>query len=266
MAKEKKEKSLEEVLQSKYIFVNTPAGMSKTENPYIHKNFTLVKVNEEDFYPFEDNENLYGLKKTALFKIADVAGIQWGDCKIVKSDANVVLCKATASFRGADGSFTPFSCTKEYNLLLEEKQYRDKMLKQAIALQHSPNPEEHDVLGNATPEEWATNHTKFHMVKMRQNKVAIAETSSKMRLVRTVLNLKSGYTLDELNKGFYVARYDFVPDTNDPEVKKMFINLGFSNPLYQWVNKSNKPIDISQELPVSGDETTLFTEENLENE
>lgn len=242
----KQEKTLEEVLAKKCIFIDVPAGMSKTENPYCKKNFNPMKVDSDDIFEMTDSKGnvIYGLKKNALFKIADLAGVQWGDCRILKSDANSVICQATAIFRGADCSFTPFSCTKEFNLLVEEKQYRDKMLKLALVYQKSDDEAERSVLGNMSAEEWATSQVKLHMLNLRKNKVAIAETGSKMRLVRTVLNIRS-YTEEELKKGFYVARYDFMPDMNDPEIKRMFMEQGFRNPLFQQVNKSNTPIDVT---------------------
>ena len=230
--------------------IDIPAGTSTTKNPYCQVTSTKIVVNDDDVYQFEDNNNKiekFGLKKSLLMKIAEAAGIHWDlESRLLKSDNNIVIFKSVASFRGLDGSFTPYSYTKEYNIPLEEQQIRKRMLSKAYQLRDSVIEEERDILKNLSPEEWSDSQTKLQVLTIRRNKVAIAEISSKLRLIRNVLNIKSSYTKDELMKGFVVKRVDFKPDLEDPDIKKMFIQIGFSNPLYLNVNKQNDPIDVSE--------------------
>lgn len=230
------------------IYVPIPNGTSKTQNPYCSISSTKINVDMyNDTFQYDSLDKYgqvkYGLKKSLLWRIADAAGIQWNNGQLIKCEQNSVIFRADAFFRGLDGSFTPFSATKELNIILQEQEINKKMKSLAYSYKDSPVEEEREILKNLTPEEYASIRTKEEVAILRKNKVAIAETGSKLRLVRIALNLKNSYSVDELNNGFLVERVDFKPDVNDPEIRKMFIQLGFHNPLYQSVNKVRKPIE-----------------------
>ena len=233
------------------MYIKIPIGTNTTNNPYC--SITTSKINVDIYSDTFVYDNLdlktgnqsYGLKKSLLWRLADAAGVQWDSGELIKCEQNSVIFKANAFVRGLDGSFTPYSTTKEFNILMEEQEINKRMKKLAYSYKDSPVDAERELLKNLSPDEWANIRTKEQVLIIRKNKVAIAETSSKLRLVRNILNLDSNYSIEELKEGFIVERVDFKPDLNDPEIKKMFIQIGFSNPLYKSVNKLRKPIEIS---------------------
>ena len=245
-----KKYNFDESIIQQFNFINIPAGTSKTLSPYCPINCTKIYADKDDVYSFEkgkfnDRKILYGLKKNLLYRIADAAGLQWSpESSLLKNDNNITIYKAIGMVRGLDGSYTPFSAIKELNLILEEKKIKEEMLNLAYQYKNSVLEEEKEVLNGKIPEEWAEIQTKMKILILRRNKVAVAETGGKLRLIRNIFKIKSGYTQEELQKGFLVSRVDFVPDLNDADVKKMFINIGFNNTLYKSINKQYQIIDI----------------------
>ena len=233
-------------------YVPLPIGSPKVINPYCRIIKTKVKVDtNEEIFPYENmfenqKEPHFGLRKNGLFRIANAAGVRWESSELLETSSIHVIYKACASFRGMDGMFTPYYAMSELNIPAEEKKIRDRFLKMAYDYKDTKTEESIKFFENTTPEEWAMGQANLQINVLRNSKIAIAETRAKTRLIRTILGLKSGFTMRELEKGFTVERVDFRPDIHDPEVKKMFLEVGFNNQLYQLVNKKHEAVDIER--------------------
>ena len=79
---------------------------------------------------------------------------------------------------------------------------------------------------------------------------------AKLRLIRNILDLKSGFTQAELQQGFLVSSIEFKPDLKDEETRKIYMMMGFNNPLYQIVNKKYEPKVIETTTPTDTEDIT----------
>ena len=240
---------------AEHIIIPLPKGLSKNQNPYCKEIKKTVNVDmfndvfmyentdEEEGIPRpQDGEPRYGLRKSLLLRLADAAGIIFGESFLVKNEPNNVIFQAKAFVRGNDGSYTEFSATTELNVALEIEKMQKHFTQLALQYQNSPVAEERNIFESKSVSTWISEKVKTQKLILKSNKIAIAETKAKLRLIRTVLDLKSGYTQKELQQGFSVSSIEFKPDLKDEDTKKMYMMMGFNNPLYQQINKRKQPV------------------------
>ena len=243
-----------------HIIVPLPKGLSKNQNPYCKEMNKVVNVDMfNDVFMYEniddtedivqqDREPKYGLKKGLLLRLADAAGIIFGESFLIKNEVNNVIFQAKAFVRGYDGSYTEFSATTGLNITLELEKFQKHFTQLALQYQNSPVAEERNIFEGKSVGTWVNEKVKTQKLILKSNKIAIAETKAKLRLIRTILDLKSGYTQKELQQGFSVSYIEFKPDLKDEDTRKMYMMMGFNNPLYQQINKRKQPVQ--EELPL----------------
>lgn len=237
-----------------HIIIPLPKGLNKNQNPYckeikkvvnvdmFNDIFMYENIDEENEIEKRDGEPRYGLKKSLLLRLADAAGIIFGESFLIKNETNNVIFQAKAFVRGHDGSYTEFSATTELNITLEIEKLQRHFTQLALQYQNSPVAEEKNIFEGKSISTWINEKVKMQKLILKSNKIAITETKAKLRLIRTVLDLKSGYTQKELQQGFLVSSIEFKPDLKDEETKKMYMMMGFNNPLYQQINNRKQPV------------------------
>lgn len=234
------------------IVVALPKGLSKNKNPYckevtkhisvdMEKEVFLYENDDEEEFLFRSSEPKYGLKKALLLRLADAAGIIFNESVLIKNDANNVIFQARAFVRGFDGSYTEFTSTTELNIPLELEKITNYFAKKALEYKNSPNPQVQEYFAQNPIGNWVNEKVKTQKLILKSSKIAIAETKAKLRLIRNILDLKSGFTQAELQQGFLVSSIEFKPDLKDEETRKIYMMMGFNNPLYQIVNKKYEP-------------------------
>ena len=255
------------------IIIALPKGLSNNKNPYckevtkhisvdMEKEVFLYENDEEEEFLFQNSEPKYGLKKSLLLRLADAAGIIFSESNLIKNDTNNVIFQAKAFVRGFDGLYTEFSSTTELNIPLEIEKITNYFSKKALEYKNSPNPQIQEYFSKNSIGTWVHEKVKIQKLIFKSSKIAIAETKAKLRLIRTILDLKSGYTQAELQQGFLVSSIEFKPDLKDEETKKMYMMMGFNNPLYQLVNKKKNKQELSQ-FPSNKEPSDVIDKEDM---
>ncbi|NPV72124.1 MAG: hypothetical protein HPY55_16075 [Firmicutes bacterium] len=209
--------------QSKYN-VLVPTAKLEQISPFHALRVEEVRINPDpaggDIYKVGSreignrSEDLYGLTKTAILRLANAAGIvwNWADTKVLQASRDYVLYQAVGAVRKPSGEWIPVKATKEIDLAVVEEELRDQFEKKAAK-------EKKD-------KAWVELQVRANLIQWRKNKLMRAETGAMLRVVRALLSLKHQYTIEELKKPFIVPRVDFSPDYRDPEVRKMVLEAG----------------------------------------
>jgi hypothetical protein len=148
-----------------------------------------------------------GLSKTCLLRLSQAAGIQWleSGCKPLPTygERNLWRWKHFGYIRTHDGQWQPIHGSKELDL-------RDGS----------------DEIADMKP-------AQIQQARSFGNE--ICETKSMERAIRMALAIRQSYTVAELAKPFAIVRFNFTPDMNDPEIKKIVTeaNLKGIGALYQ---------------------------------
>lgn len=217
-------------------------------------------------------EDLYYLEKNFLEKLAAAAGIQFpqpaGD--VVKMDDNTWKASAFGALRLPNGNeLMTSSDFKVIDLVSEEKKYRlayeEKAEKGIIDYKSAKDastkyagrwvdtgtgndkgyPVKKYVIDESERGRSIEKSLLDAMTQLRASAPQKAMTGAKLRVIRSLLGIKSSYIMDELKKPFAVARMAFSPDYNDPVVKQMMLQMCFqsvgnlfgnSNPVMQTIS------------------------------
>lgn len=129
------------------------------------------------------------LRKHVLLKIANAGGIHIRTRKVSpRHDLDNIEWEAIAFGRLPDGTPISVKCSKTWSWAKCQQE-----MKPAQAAQYRQFADEQ------------------------------TETKAILRAVRAGMNLKTGYTPEEIRKPFLVARAVFAPDMSDPEVRKVVL-------------------------------------------
>lgn len=152
---------------------------------------TIVWVEQADTYPVRSGA--LGLGKSALYKIANAAGVSWDPAMSCRTDdgrdADFVEWKAVGRYRAFDGTPTTLTAIKRMDL-------RDNS---RVAKGLKPN-------------------------ELQMQRCFIeghAQTKAEERVIRK-FGLRHAYTAEELRRPFFVARMQFTGATTDPVLKRVF--------------------------------------------
>ncbi|WP_394849813.1 hypothetical protein LZC95_20440 [Pendulispora brunnea] len=164
--------------------------------------FSAVHVQlEYDAFPHKEAENSYGLKRTALQRIGNAAGIDW-DPRFTRrtddaSQPHYCSFSAFGKVKLFDGKEIPLYGSKEVDL-------RDGSELTRLILDSNTEGTGEEQLRDA-----------------RIHSHSDCETKAMLRAIRT-LGLRSGYSETELRLPFIVARLRWTGVTNDPELRRIF--------------------------------------------
>lgn len=246
-------------------------------SPFYKCTFTQVTVDTSassgDIYFLAKKEinkkwhELYGLSKPLLMKLATVAGIQMdkyyttGD--YVGEGFNVYKAKAHGAMLLPDGTTKNYCDEKVINLKDEETsliiEFTDKA---KFGITDKKQAEEASKIFRGTWSDgvnrWGNPCKIYHidesdkqsyiergvMVNMAQLRKTLPEktlTGAILRVLRALIGVKGGYTKEELEKTFAVARVAFSPDYNDPEVRSAMLLQGMNSTKNLFANTPPPP-------------------------
>lgn len=151
-----------------------------------------------------------GLAKATLDRIAAAAGITWDPNESQRiddgHDPHYVMFKAVGYCRSFDGTQRTIFGTKEMDLRDGSPQI--EALNDRIKT---------DAQGNKGTADKQIREMRLHIL-------GHAETKARLRAVRSI-GIKTGYTKDELQKPFVVARLMWTGRSADPELRKEFARM-----------------------------------------
>ena len=194
--------------------------------------------------------DVYALSKTAVQKLGTEAGIQFmppnpGD--IIRIDDNTWQATAYGAIKLPDGSVSSTGDSKVILLDAEEKKYRRQYEKKAeegitdykqaqeAAKQYkgvwvdtgevdrNGYPVKKFVVDPSQRKAYIEGSLSEAMALLRVNAPQKAMTGAKLRVIKSLLAMKSTYTMQELKRPFVIATASFSPDYSDPMVKQFML-------------------------------------------
>ena len=202
-------------------------------NPYCKESIESIKITEEDVYEIIKNngEKEYGLRKGILYKIADLSGLKWDmESKIIKNEGTSIIYKAVASIRNYLGTNEKFFTTKEFNLALEEETIIKRYTEAGKRILTGGTEEEKEIFKEISVEDWAVNTAKNEIFLLKKNKISIAETYAKIKLIRQIFNIPF-FKFQDLSKPIIVKRIDIIVDLSDEKIKEHYLKLALNSSL-----------------------------------
>ena len=187
-----------------------------------------------------DQATRFALSKKGLFKIAHAAGIVFDPRHTRRTDdgrnPRRVEFQATASVQKSDGQWLTISHSKEIDLDAIEKGIRSDLLREAkegeILIEQ---PGMKRLLAPESPEAQDVISMRLArlMLPWEKNKVAFADTGACLRVLRTILNIESIYSAEDLGKAFVLPRVCFNMRyvLRDDEMRRLFLAKGLDSAL-----------------------------------
>jgi len=209
-----------------------------------------VKVNGKDVWA-----DLFSPAKPLLMRIALAAGIQFNPVHtgVTNAGKNAYHGKAQGAIKLPDGTYKTHYDEKIINLDDEEDKFRlefmDKSIegvtgkaateaeklfkgKWATIDKKSGRPGETErayIIDDADRQKFIDRSVLVNMVLLRKHAPQKALTGAILRVIRALIGLKGQYTAEELKKPFVLARVNFSPDFNDPEVRREMLTQGMAS-------------------------------------
>lgn len=182
-----------------------------------------LSIEQGDAYKRQDayknRPEKYALAFQGLNRLAVCAGVQWHPHETRRidngADRYYIAYQAVGGLRKADGSMIWHKAS--YDLDLE-------VIKEEIEENHKATAKKYN-----KGDDYVEFCTKRDWRQKRRHKHALAESGAKARVLRSILNVKNLYTIDELKKPFVVIRYVFRPPTDDPAVRRQLINQSIAS-------------------------------------
>lgn len=237
-------------------------------------------------------EMVYALAKPFLMKLATAACIQFdpNNTTSIKENENTYVGRACGAVRIADGSFKTHTDTKRICLDDEEASCRIKYIDNAMFgifnyyaakeasekfkgtfvgtenFRSDPRTgekyqETKFVIDESDRQKYVDRSVMVYMAQLRKTASEKAQTGAVLRVIRALLGIKGAYTKAELKKPFVVQTVTFLPDYNDPFVKKAMIQQGLMSMNNLFGTASLGPIRTIESGPLEG---SLLREDEIE--
>lgn len=164
-------------------------------------------------------EDVYAYSKAALEKLASAAGIQIRSRRVDdRKDRNYVEFEATGGMRNESGETIIRTGTAGVYF----DQYSEDRWTEIVAANAKSKYEKksEDQLREAHAAE---------MAQYRKHFVPRVETKAMMRVIRSLLGIKSQLTSAQVAKPKVLVRLAFQPDTSDPEIKRLMVERGMDS-------------------------------------
>ncbi len=229
-------KNLETLIkENNCILLDYPCKKHNSEviNPYCKEYYETIKITEEDVFKVDETgkEDLYGLRKSILYKIADLSGLKWDlKSEIIKNEPNSIVYKAVASIRNYIGTMETFFTIKEFNIPLEEEGILKKYLKVGETILQTGTEEEKEIFKDISVEDWARSTARNEIYKIKKNKVSLAETYAKIKLIRQMFNI-AFLKKEDLVKPIVIRRIDIAVDLNEKLIQEHYLKLALNSSL-----------------------------------
>lgn len=176
-----------------------------------------------------------GLSKAVLDKIGGALGVSWDPAQSGRlddgSDPRYVHYKSVGTIRQFDGTLRTIVGEKEMDL-------RDG----------SPQIEAlHERVEAKNRRDNENKSADKQIREMRLHILSHAETKARLRAIRT-LGIKTGYTAQELEKPFGVAKLMWTGHSEDPELRRTFAVMGAQAALGSATQAYGPPVAQAQQL------------------
>lgn len=166
----------------------------------------------------------YAITGQGIKKLSACAGIMWHPTECKRTDdrksRDYVSFQAVGGVRKADGS--PIYFKAEYDLDFE-------VIEEEITTGYEKKRKDYkgrswfDKMTVEQQDEYINGCINRDLLQKRKHKMKLAETGAMLRVARSLLGLKSTYTLEEIKRPFVVVRIVLRPDYKDPDVKKAML-------------------------------------------
>ncbi len=170
---------------------------------------------KNDTYDVGDGK--LGLSKAVLDRIGAAAGVSWDAQQSGRMDdgshPHYCVYRAVGWTRHLDGTEVQLLGTKEMDL-------RDGSAQIAAMWERYKRAKEKYDRGGSS-KGYPPKEPTAQINEMRLHILSHAETKARLRAIRS-MGVKSGYTKEELQKPFVVARLMFSGHSNDPELRRAF--------------------------------------------
>lgn len=181
----------------------------------------------------------YSLATPVVEELARIAGIMFDPVNSRRTDDSKntrrVEFQATAALRGLDGTWIIATQTKEFDLDAIEREIRLSLEEEARRgqLRFGEGKREVCKFGTMECSEEINRRMGAKMNQLEKDKVAIAETGARNRVIRTLLGVKPSYRKDELRKPFVVFQISLNTELilRDPDLKGTFLLYTLASPL-----------------------------------
>jgi len=176
-------------------------------SPLLNVELSVVKIDPKDVRNGGETHNIGGQlspSRSALDKIADACGITFDEelSGTRKEGKEIYVGKAVGRRKNPDGTWRSATCEYEFDVEIRAKECKS----------------ERDVL------------------QIRKFARQRADTGARLRVIRALTGLKTGFAPEELQKPFVFARYTVNVQAmmDDPQMKQAAINqaLGVSQEIY----------------------------------
>jgi hypothetical protein len=173
-----------------------------------------ISPNPDDREVFKVGSNragqpVYAYTKPGLEKMAEAAGIQIRTERTDdRSNGDYCEFRALAGMKGSNGQSIIRTATKAFDMkTVEDEAVRNRM-KEGVT------------------EAQAREGARAEVTAFRTHIVARTETGAILRVVRSLLAIKSGLTAAQIARPKVLARVEFNPDASDPVVKRFLLEKG----------------------------------------
>lgn len=224
--------------------------------------------------------DLFSPQKPLVERLANAAGVVFHptECRLVKRTPRYAYYTAVGARRMPSGEWSVAPGSKEIDLEVIEdemrlqyeqkcsdagfdasKKYKGEWVKETVRPKGKPAYDKNKyIVAPEDRERFISDMTRANMIQWRKNMVHRAETGAKLRVIRSLIGMKSTYTQNELQKPFVIATVDFAPDYRDQQVKNLAIRQGLQamGALYGGAPTSipTTVFEDAHELPEASDE------------
>lgn len=156
----------------------------------------------------------YAVTRQGLSKLAVAAAIIWSATETRRtdnrSDRDYVSFQAVGGLKKPDGTYAFMKA--EYDLDFEVIAEELQATHEAAAKKWKKGPDYVDFC------------FKRDMIQKRKNKLKLAESGAKDRVIRELLGIKATYPLSQIQKPFVILRITVRPDYSDRDVKRAMLS------------------------------------------
>lgn len=231
----------------------TLAGLSEWHVPVVETVTLDPDPKDGDFYPQTKNDDeskgRYAIGRQGLAKLSIAAAIVWSATETRRtdnrSDRDYVSYQAVGGMKKPDGTYA--FAKAEYDLDLEVIAEELQATHEAAAKKWKKGPD------------YVEYCFKRDILQKRKNKLKLAETGAKDRVIRELLKIKNTYTLEQIKKPFIILRIAVRPDYSDKDVKRAMLTaaIGSMTGIYGSAPAQigyDEAIDITPPVTPEGDE------------
>jgi len=195
------DKELTKYAPDKYNLLVRPEDLNAS--PLLKVDLSVVQIDARDVRAGGETHNIGGQltpSRSALDKIADATGIDFTQADTRKEGENIWVGKSSGRRKNPDGTWRNATCEYELDLDVRAEEVHKRQSDKAKA--------------------------EKEILQLRKFARQRADTGARLRVIRELTGLKTGFAQGELDKPFVFARYQINTELimSDPDMKRAAIN------------------------------------------